>query len=423
MPSFSTNVFGASLLALLSLAPRVAAQDGADAVIALELEEVQALAVAHQPLLEAQQASVRAARESAVAAAQLPDPQLSFEVRDVPANGDNAGSFTRDPDTQAMLGISQEFPAGDTRRLRGERALREADLAGQMLVTSRLQLRRDSGMAWLEVWKTVQALELVRKTQQEAELQLESATIAYSTGGASQADVLAARVALDVVRDQVAELRQQESHTRSALSRWIVDDAWRPLGPDLPDWGPAPEMATLLSHIERHPHLDTEARRVELAATEVELARQAYKPGWRVGVGYGYRPDFPEMVSLQVGMDLPLFTGKRQDRNLASKLAQREQIEQERNDALRQHTAEVRLNSADWLALQERLKLYDQQILPQSEQRIAAAMATWQNGQATLASVLDARRMALDYRLKRLELQTDSAKHRLNLQYFAGESS
>ncbi len=423
MPSFPTIFLGASLLALLGLAPCADAQEGGDAVVALELGEAQALALEHQPLLEAEQAAVRAARESAVAAAQLPDPQLSFEVRDLPVNGDDAGSFTRDSDTQTMLGISQEFPAGDTRRLRGERGSREAELAGQMLLMRRLELRRDAGLAWVEVWKTVEALELVRKTQQEAELQLESATIAHSTGRASQAEVLAARVDLDLVRDRLAELRQQESHTRSSLSRWIVDDAWRPLRPDLPAWGPAPELATLLDRLGNHPHLGTEARRVAVAAMDVELARQAYKTGWRVGVSYGYRPSFPEMVSVQVGMDLPLFTGKRQDRNLAAKLAQQEQAEQQRADALRQHTADARLNSADWLALQERLKLFDQQILPQSEQRIAAAMASWQNGQATLGSVLDARRMALEYRLKRLELQADAAKHRLNLQYLAGESS
>ena len=56
----------------------------------------------------------------------------------------------------------------------------------------------------------------------------------------------------------------------------------------------------------------------------------------------------------------------------------------------------------------------------QGEQRTAAALASWQAGQGTLLAVLDARRIALENRLKRLELEADAARHRVNLLYFAG---
>src|SRR2546426_894688 len=55
--------------------------------VALELPEAQALALTRQPLLEAQAAAVQSARESAVAAAQLPDPKLAVGVTDLPIDG------------------------------------------------------------------------------------------------------------------------------------------------------------------------------------------------------------------------------------------------------------------------------------------------------------------------------------------------
>jgi outer membrane protein TolC len=408
----------ASLLALLIFAPVLRAEESP---AALELEETQALAVAQKPLLLAQEAAVRAARESAVAASQLPDPQLSFEVRDLPANGEDRYSFTRDSGTQSMLGITQEFPPGDTRRLRGERAEHETDLAEQMLMASRLQVRRDAGLAWLEVWRTERALELTQASEREAQLQLQAVEIGYSAGRATQADILAARVALSLVQDESANLRQQSSHYRNSLSRWIGEAAYRLLCPDLPAWGALPAITTVLERLRTHPLLNAEARRVDVAAAEVALARQAYKPGWRAGLVYGYRPAFSEMVTLQLGIDLPVFTASRQDRTLAAKLAEQDQAEQMRDDQFRQQAAEARLNNADWQLLQERLRRYDTDILPQSEQRIQAALAAWQSGLGILPVVLEARRMALDNRLKRLDLELDAARRRINLQYLAGE--
>ena len=394
-----------------------------ESLVALELEETQTLAVAQQPLLQAQEAAVRAARESAVAAAQLPDPRLTAGVSDLTVNGPDRYTLQNESDTQLTVGVMQEFPRGGKRRLRGERAQREADVAEQSLLASRMQIRRDAGLAWLEVWKTEQALELVRASEREAQLQLQAAEIAYSSGRATQAEVLAARVALGLVQDESANLRQQSAHYRNSLSRWIGEAAFRPLCPDLPSWGPPPEITSVLERLSTHPHLNAEARRVDLAAADVALARQAYKPDWNVELGYGYRPNFTDYVNLKFGMDLPLFTGQRQDRALAAKLAEQDQAEQLRDDQLRQHAAEARLNNADWQLLQERLKRYDTAILPQGEQRIGAALAAWQSGQGTLTAVLDARRMALENRLKRLELELDTAKHRVNLQYLAGEQA
>ena len=69
------------------------------------------------------------------------------------------------------------------------------------------------------------------------------------------------------------------------------------------------------------------------------------------------------------------------------------------------------------------MKQFDNDILPKSRQRIDSALATWQSGQGGLMSVLDARRMALDNEMKRLELLADAAKRQINLQYYAGKAS
>ena len=62
------------------------------------------------------------------------------------------------------------------------------------------------------------------------------------------------------------------------------------------------------------------------------------------------------------------------------------------------------------------------EILPQGARRIEAARLSWQSGQGTLAAVLDARRTDIEQRVKRLDLQADAARHRVELLYLAGEA-
>lgn len=388
----------------------------------LTLEEATRLALEHQPLLDAQSATVRAARESAVSASQLPDPRLSAGVSDLPIDGPDRYSLRRDNFTMLTVGVMQDFPRAAKRRLRGERATREAELNEQELEAMRLTLRRDAALAWLDVWQAQRQAELARASEREAELQSQSAEIAYRNGKATQADVLAARLSVQLVRDEIADQDQRAAQAQNALSRWIGAEAFRPAAPELPVWRAAPELDRLLTQLRTHPMLNAAAKQTEVAQADVQLARAGFKPDWGVELEYANRIDFPDYVGLKVSMDLPFFTANRQDRGLAAKLQEQDRAEDLHQDLWRQQEAQARQSLDNWQRLQARLERYDQDILPQSAQRIEAAQLAWQSGQGTLAAVLDARRMFLGNRMKRLELERDAAINRLNLQFLSGET-
>lgn len=412
-----TRAFARLLSAVLISGTAHAQDEG----IALELDAAQELAATRQPLLEAQTAAVAAARESAVAAGQLPDPKLSGGIVDLPIEGTDRFSTRRDNFTMVSVGVMQEFPRAEKRRLLGARGEHEADMADQLLIASRLEVRRDAALAWLGVWQPERAAELARASVRESELQLQATQIAYTAGTASQADVLAARVATAMLRDDLAGLEQSAQVARGRLSRWIgAEAAQRLLCPDLPAWPSPPALDAMLAQLRNHPHLNAHARRVAVAQDEVALAEQAYKPDWGVELAYANRPDFADYVSLSFSIDLPVFTANRQDRGLAAKLAGQSAAEQMREDTFREEEADLRQNWSGWQRLQERLRQFEADILPQSEQRTAVATAAWKAGQGSLASVLEARSMALDVRMKHLELLTDAARLRLNLLYLAG---
>ena len=86
---------------------------------------------------------------------------------------------------------------------------------------------------------------------------------------------------------------------------------------------------------------------VEAAQAALDLAREDYKPDFSVMAGYGYRPNFADYANLTFEIGLPFFTANRQDRGVASATASAEQMRQLREDWLKQHRAEISLNTAD----------------------------------------------------------------------------
>ena len=65
---------------------------------------------------------VDAAREMAGPAGELPDPKLKLGVENVPTNGADSWSLTRDFMTMTKIGVMQEFPREEKRKLRSQRA-------------------------------------------------------------------------------------------------------------------------------------------------------------------------------------------------------------------------------------------------------------------------------------------------------------
>jgi cobalt-zinc-cadmium efflux system outer membrane protein len=384
----------------------------------LSISQARELALKEQPLLSSQEAEISAAQEAAVAAGQLPDPKLNAGLKDYPVTGSDAFSIRRDNFTMLMVGVMQEFPREEKRKLLTNRELLAAGKATQELDLTRRTISRDAALAWLELYYPEQAIALVRELEREAEVQIESAEIGYRAGRKTQADVLAEQVTLALLKDRKAEFSKQSAQARAGLSRWIGTAASREIEEKLPEETPPP-LERLLALIESHPHLNTLDKQTDIAQNEVALARQAYKPDWNLEVYYAARPEFSDFVGVQVGIDLPIFAKNRQDRTLASRLAQLDKTRSLKEDALRSVKADAARYYAEWQSANERLSVFfDQDILPTARSRIEAALAAYQSGKADLASVLEARRAELDLRLQQLALTVDKARALTQLQYF-----
>ena len=390
----------------------------------LSIDEAVALALVNQPLLASQEAAIDAARESAVADAQLPDPRLKLGLNNVPINGPDQFSLTRDFMTMRSIGFEQMIPAAGKLRLKGERADIEANLAVAELENVRRTIRRDTRIAWLALYLPVRNAGLVGNALRFYEQQRDAAEIALRSGRANLAEVARLRVEIELQRDRLRDLAGQEHKARAELARWVGANARRDPGSLPPVREPSASIEQMRQHAHDHPQLNSARAEIALADNDLRQASAAYKPDWSLELTYSKRgPAYSDMVSVQVGVELPLFTANRQDRRVASKLATKARHEQQHENHRRLLVAELEGAHAAWFALVDRERHFAADVLPKSSARVDAALIGYRAGRIELAAVIEAHRMHVDVAQQHLGLQVDLARARAQLDYLGGKES
>lgn len=390
----------------------------------LTLAHAQQIAMERSQQLLAQGAVMRAAKEMAVSAGQLPDPVLIFGVDNLPANGPDQFSLTRDFMTMRRIGLSQEITRSEKRQLKAERFGRDAERAQaqQQLVLARLQ--RDTALAWLESYYTQAMRVLVQQQLEETRLQGQGADIAFRSGRGSQADVFAARAATALQEDRLSQIDRQSKNAALMLARWVGPEGSRPLlGQPVWQTSVMPNMLSV-DDLKRHPQMAVSAVQLEAAETDARMAQANTKADWTVEASYAQRgPAFSNMLSIGVSIPLQFDRANRQNRELAAKLALVEEAKGNYEELLRAYEAEVRGLINDWQNGKERVARYGAQLLPIATQRTDAALTAYRIGKSDLATALNARRDELDTRIQALTLELETARLWAQLNYLVPDSA
>ena len=116
-------------------------------------------------------ANLEAMQALTLSAGRLPDPQLVIGVDNLPVTGADAYSTTSDFMTMRKVGVMQAFPAATKRKLQGERAAAEEDVAQAALLGSRLEVARNVAQAWIRRATAEASLNELSALESDVELQ------------------------------------------------------------------------------------------------------------------------------------------------------------------------------------------------------------------------------------------------------------
>ncbi|KEQ18520.1 hypothetical protein GZ78_13655 [Endozoicomonas numazuensis] len=385
----------------------------------LTLAEAEHKALAADPMIQAYEKQSRGYQEQAIADESWADPKVSVGTMNLP--GDDL-----DPTRQGMLElkIEQMLPRGNSNQIernKTELMARGSDSAAQ---NRKLVVLREVRLAWLDGWYWQQALAKLNESRYLFESLRSVTESMYRQGKNSQQDLIRAELALARLDDRILSSESSLNESRSLLNRWLGETSDMGLASQLPDQVDVP--APVLKSVQVHPLVEAEEWLVQQSERDVDLAKEAYKPQWGAEVKYGRSmsdmntnmgSESRDQYSLMLMVDIPLFTGNRQDRQLLASHYQREAAIDRKDELLRGMMGEAQQEYARFQGAQRRLSQYQQRLLPQARRQSESTLDAYQSDDSDFDSVMQSYIEELDLQIDYLRLQTDTLQSKAKLDY------
>ena len=389
--------------------------------VPLTLEEAVVLAVSSaDPTLIRHDERAAAMENRAIAAGQLPDPEVRFGFANWPVD---SFDYDQEPMTQIQAGLRQRFPRGDTLSILGARRESEAQLERARRTLRLREIARATRDAWLELYYLSHARDVVDGSRITVAELVDVVLASFATGLQNNQDLLRAELELSLLDDRALEIERLIQRRRADLGRLIGEsDASRNVARELPQWPALPPQETIDGLIVNHPAVAAQDAAITGREHDVSLAHEQYDPGWALEVGYGMRSGGrADFASVMVTVEVPIFTDKRQDRALAASEQERAAAILDRDAVLLSLRQQAQRALADAERFTERVTLYREVVLDRADGTAAAALDGYQSRVADFAELIRSRLAALDTGLKLKRLEADLGKAHAKLAYLLGE--
>lgn len=338
------------------------------------------LAVQRAPALLDRHARISSAGQEVARAGALPDPMLTVGIDNLPVTGADAFDTRADFMTMKKSGLRQEISARAQREARRWFAARGVEEARAQEQAERLSVQRATDEAWVDLWAARRELESLQLLHEDTGLaaQLAKARVARASDPVTNA--LATAAAVIELDNRIDSAQAAHVAAQAGLARRL-GDASVTLG-EPQDFTALPiSESELLAQIDRMGELLPAAADIETAAATVDLARADKRPDWSVAKSYGQREGGrSDMVMVEVGIGLPLFTRNHQDRGIAAREADYQATLATREDLRRQQAARIRSDYARWQGLQRQVERDRSALLPLTRDRSTTALAACRAG-------------------------------------------
>nr|QIH44574.1 TolC family protein [Vibrio ziniensis] len=366
-------------------------------------------------------AEAQAMRETGKASATLMDPKLKFGVTGLPTD---SFAFDEDPMTNITVGLMQQFNRGDTSDLNDRKASQQAGALEVKVAARELEVANAITQIWLELgYQQVANQVLLENRTLMSELENFIQTN-YSIGKSEAQDLINAQLQVTKLDEKIQANEQMQQRLAAQLSEWLGSDwllnkgslkATNQLNWDsLRDIENAASSRNYYSLLNQNPTVQMLDASIDARRTQVDIARESYAPQFGVEVMYAYRQSnnmrgepASDLVSAYITMDIPLFTGNKQDKDLAAAQYQVGAAQSQKDTLLSQMNAKVNALLIDKNNLAQRLERFESTLLPQADSRVKATERGYQNNTAQFNDVILATRDELALKLEYQRLITD----------------
>ncbi len=321
---------------------------------------------------------------------------------------------TRVGEKQAGIMASQKIPFFGKQRLKGEVAKNEAKEYRERHRTLERVIVAKAKSAFYELYWVHKSISINEENKELLQRFVKIAEVKYSTGRATQQDVLKAQVELSRIANELINLEQLKGTAIARINILLNRHPDAPL--DTPEEVDITELSVSLEELygkakEISPDLSLMKYRIEKDKAAYKLARKQYYPDFTFGLNYTFINDLPSDVMSSpsgegrdsytgtLSINVPIFQKRKYDAGVreadarlkSSKMAYKNMENMTLFGVKDYH---FKVQTAERL-----VKLYRNSIIPQAEQSLKAAEIGYQAGNVDFLNLIDSQRVLLDFKL------------------------
>jgi len=345
----------------------------------------------------------------------LPETQLSVQQFSVGSPRPFAG-YSNSDFAYIGFGASQDIPYPGKRQLRGRVAEHEADSMEAQTDLVRRAVVGNLKMVYFRLAYIQQTLGVLQRSDALLNQVQEASEARYRVGQGNQQDVLKAQLQHTKILQEVAHHHQEEGLLEAQIKQVLgrpqesADIVAETL---ILRTLPYSAAELLQKAREQNPDVHSKQASIRQQETQVELAHKNFRPDFNVQYNYEHTgSQTRDYYMATFGIRLP--NRGRQKAELAEAQENQERARQELDSESQRVLSEVQQQYVRATTAEERLKIYSDGLVPQSEATFQSALSAYQSNrqdfESLLSGFLDVLNLDLEYRNELVEHESALAE-------------
>lgn len=357
----------------------------------------------------------------------LTDPMLSVGLMNLPTN---SFSFSQEPMTGLIAGLSQAFPFPGKLGSVADVAEKDAEIVTKEIADSRNEISKIISQNYWELVFVRKAIDVAYESKRLLKDIAEVVRANYSVSKASQQNLLKVELEITNITDRIEEMKSKENSLISMINAQLLRDAQSYVHTnDLSSFEYLRITQAKLDSLARsyRPFLEGIQLAKQKAVLMEDLARYDYYPNFNLSVAYTYRDEIAatntplnDFLSFAIGISLPLNYGGKVSSKVEEAEAMQNMYEQQYQASLQMLNGTFGASVAKLSTLQERIKLIEEAQLPQAEQTFAASLSSYQVAQIDFINVVDAQNKLYQVETNLYRLKSEYLKEINELEFLTG---
>ena len=333
----------------------------------------------------------------------LPETQLSVQQFSVGSPRPFAG-YSNSDFAYIGFGASQDLPYPGKRQLRSHVAEHEAESMEAQTDSTRRTVVGSLKMVYFRLAYIQQTLGVLQRSHELLNQVQEAAEARYRVGQGNQQDVLKAQLQHTKLLQEIAHHHQEEGLLEAQIKQFLgrPQESADIVAETLTLRALPYTVAELLQRArEKNPDVHSKQASIRQQETQVELAHRNFRPDFNVQYTYEHTgSQARDYYMATFGIRLP--NRGRQKAELAEAEQNQERARRELDAESQRVLSDVQQQYVRAKTSEERLKIYSDGLVPQSEATFRSALSAYQSNrqdfESLLSGFLDVLNLDLEYR-------------------------